>query len=566
MAAEEVPERRRPSLVDLARVDPDRVMARLDKARAERSLAGFTKLMWPVLEPGADRALVWTWSMDAICEHLEAVSNGEILRLLINVPPGFSKSLLTNVFHPAWEWGPRDRPDLRYCSFSYSKELTIRDNRRCRTLLQSDEYRALWGDRFHLVSDQNAKVRYDTNHAGFRWASSVGAGGTGERGDRLVVDDPNNVKDAESDAVREEALFWFSEVLPSRTTNLATTSIVVIQQRTHQSDVSGHVLKSELGYEYLCLPMEFEPKSRSYTPVRRPGVERERVKQVKIEDDPNPRWVPEDWTPESEIDPEALKPEPLPVVEKMGPVRELTSQDRRTEEGELLAPDRFSREAIDLHLIPPLMSWGGEYAVAGQLQQRPAPRSGGMFRRADFQVIEATDVPAGIRWARGWDLAASDASSSAYSAAVLVGVHHPSGRTFIRDVDRFRGLPMAAEKRFVALAEQDGKSVAIDFPQDPGQAGKWQRGHLAGKLKGYDVFSSPESGTKEDRARGLASENRNGNLYLVRGSWNTAFIAEASLFPGGDYKDQVDGASRGYGRACKLKPAPATGAPKIIGG
>ena len=95
---------------------------------------------WHVLEPG--RAFIDSWHIGAICEHLEAVSRGEIQNLLINIPPRHMKSLLVSVFWPCWEWGPQRRPDLRYINSSYASHLSIRDNVKSRTILQSGWFQA----------------------------------------------------------------------------------------------------------------------------------------------------------------------------------------------------------------------------------------------------------------------------------------------------------------------------------------------------------------------------------------------------------------------------------------
>ena len=123
------------------------------------------------------------WAMQAIAEHLEAVTFGELNRLLINVPPGFSKSLLTNVFWPAWEWGPMDMAHLRGLSFSYAAHLTERDNEKLRTLITSKPYQELWGHQFKLTGD--AKIKISNDKMGWQLASSVGGVTTGERADRV---------------------------------------------------------------------------------------------------------------------------------------------------------------------------------------------------------------------------------------------------------------------------------------------------------------------------------------------------------------------------------------------
>lgn len=149
---------------------------------SEGGLMHFVRYFWHILEPG--RPLVEGWVMDAICEHLEAVTFGDIKRLLINVSPGSSKSLLTSVFWPAWEWGPMGQPQTRYVSFSYGSHLTERDNAKFRDLVRSPEYQELWGDKFNITKDGEVKVGNDKT--GWKFASSVGGVGTGERGDRIL--------------------------------------------------------------------------------------------------------------------------------------------------------------------------------------------------------------------------------------------------------------------------------------------------------------------------------------------------------------------------------------------
>jgi hypothetical protein len=113
------------------------------KQRAEGSLIDFVELMWPILDPG--QPFVRTWVQEAICAHLEAVTAGRITKLLVNVPPGFTKSRIVNVMWPAWEWGPRNRPDLRYMAWSYDAKLSQDQNDDCRKVIQSELYQSLLG-------------------------------------------------------------------------------------------------------------------------------------------------------------------------------------------------------------------------------------------------------------------------------------------------------------------------------------------------------------------------------------------------------------------------------------
>src|SRR5258708_3237391 len=192
-----------------------------------------------------------------MCLHLDAVTRGDITKLLINVPPGFMKSLLVDVFWPAWEWGPMDMPHMQYVAFSYTPELTERDNAKFRDLISSPRYRQLWGDRFTLT--ENSKRKVVNNRTGFKFATSIRGVGTGERGDRVILDDPHNVKEIESDTVRDETVRWRRESMANRLNDMRRSAIVIIMQRLHENDVSGEILAQQLAYCHLMIPMEFDP-------------------------------------------------------------------------------------------------------------------------------------------------------------------------------------------------------------------------------------------------------------------------------------------------------------------
>ena len=235
-------------------------------------------------------------------------------------------------------------------------------------------------------------------------------------------------------------------------------------------------------------------------------------------------------------------PNPKSEIEKY-------ASDPRTEDGELLWPERFSAESVD-ELKKALRAWGGSYAEAGQLQQRPAPRGGGMFQKDDFKIVAG--APEGGRTVRGWDLAGTDAKTNK-QAAFTVGTKMKlvKGSIYIENVARKQVSPSGVEKMILSNTQIDGHGVVQDFPQDPGQAGKAQKCAIGQLLHGYIFCFSPETGSKEDRATPLAAQCENGNVYLVKGSWNQSFINEASLFPNGQFKDQIDAASRAY--SCLLR-------------
>jgi len=189
--------------------------------------------------------------------------------------------------------------------------------------------------------------------------------------------------------------------------------------------------------------------------------------------------------------------------------------------------------------------------------------AGMFFQRGWFEVVEAS--PAGGRAVRGWDLAGTDEEEdprAAYTAGIKMKLA-PGGEYFIEDVVRVQGSPGEVERTILATATQDGHAVRISIPQDPGQAGKAQKRHLAARLAGFDVRFSLETGSKVDRAKGLSAQAEAGNVKLVRGPWNEAFLAELVAFPESRFKDQVDGASRAFSELSGRRPLVAA-APRLV--
>lgn len=233
----------------------------VERELCKRSLAEFARRAWHVLEPAAQ--LKWGWALDAICLHLEAVTDGRIKRLLMNVPPGSMKSLLTGVIWPAWEWGPRGLPEMRFIGTAHEETLAIRDNRKCRDLITSEWYQGLW--QIDMAADLNGKREFGNTKKGFRQARAF-TSMTGVRGDRVILDDPISADSANSPAALEEARLAFTETLPTRVNN-DESAIVVVMQRLNEKDVSGVIQDMELPYVHLCIPMRFEPARRCTTSI-----------------------------------------------------------------------------------------------------------------------------------------------------------------------------------------------------------------------------------------------------------------------------------------------------------
>src|SRR5262245_57557727 len=333
----------------------------------EGGLIEFVRYFWNILEP--ETKLVEGWLLYDICRHLEAVTFGKVTRLLINVPPGSMKSLMVNVFHPAWEWGPMNMPHLRYVTFSYSSGLTERDNTKFKRLITSERYRELYGEKFQL--EKEGEIKITNNRTGSKFASSVGGIGTGERGDRVLIDDPHDVHRSEIDIVRTATVRWFRETITDRLNDLDASAIIIIMQRVHQSDISGFILEAGWAYCHLMVPMEFERGREPYNTIG--------------------------W------------------------------RDPRTEDGELAWPERFSPQAV-----AKIEEEKGPFAYAGQYQQRPAPRGGGIIQRQWWRPYTEDECGKfGVPWPKfpvmsytvlSIDTAQTEKKQNDPSAGVVLGV------------------------------------------------------------------------------------------------------------------------------------------------
>ncbi len=190
------------------------------------------------------------WHVDALCDYLQAVERGQVKRLLINMPPRYLKSLTVSVAWPAWLLG--QQPHRRIIAASYAEKLSIKHSLDCRLLLDQPWYKRSF-ESMQVLSGQNEKHKFVSSQQGFRLATSVGGTLTGEGGDYLIIDDPINPLNAESQAVRNKANRWFEHTFSSRLNDKKNGAMVVVMQRLHEDDLSGHLLKKS-GWELLSLP------------------------------------------------------------------------------------------------------------------------------------------------------------------------------------------------------------------------------------------------------------------------------------------------------------------------
>jgi predicted phage terminase large subunit-like protein len=327
-----------------------------DAERLEASFYEFFRDAWPQFDP-AD--FVDNWHLEDICNHMEAVARGYIPRLLLNEPPRTGKTAIISICFCAWVWAQRERgplmgPQVAFFYASYAEALSLEHSVKCARLIQSQWYQRRWGHRFKLLRVTQGQIEND--RGGYRMCSSVDAKAAGFGADILIADDPHLVKEAESEDVREGTVRWWSETMPSRLNNRKTGAMIVVMQRVHEGDLAGDILRRDAlarkagkpaNYVHFCVPM-------SYVPCQHVNA-----------------WVGDHI--------ETFIGDDIETIDE----GDVFWADGRSEDGDLLWPDRFPASEV-VKLEQEL----GPYAYAGQYQQEPAPRGGGVIRR---------------EWWRTWD-------------------------------------------------------------------------------------------------------------------------------------------------------------------
>lgn len=478
----------------------------LAERRAQFETGGlrlFARQAWMFLEPRS--TFVPNWHIDVICEHLELAFSREITRLLINIQPRVLKSTLVSVLAPTWRW--TSTPSERFLTASYGTKLAIRDAVKSRALINSAWYQSNWGNAFHLTGDQNEKSRYTNDRTGYRISTSVGAGVTGEGGDVLILDDPNEQSDAQSEAARVAVKDWWGGTWATRLNDLDDGVKIVIQQRIHEEDLTGHILAEEGTIDeggewlHLCLPAEYEPAHPFVCP-----------REIAL---PSGRTI---------------------------------AGDPRTEEGELLNPARVTRDQLDRLKITM-----GSQKATGQLQQRPSPAEGSILKRHWWRFYEHDRWPAVTSVVSYWDTSWKDKTTSDYVVGLVVGV--AGANRYV--LNRWRGqwglvdaqaqieasaawvqkrIPNLPHTIYVEATANGPDIIAALRNTVPGivsaavKGDKTQRAHaVTPQLEAGQVFipGHPDpSGTRPDDARTPA--------------WALELVEECAGFPNASHDDQVD--------------------------
>lgn len=460
---------------------------------AENNLISYVEQAWEHVDSATYRG---NWHIDTLSDELQNFVLGltSEMDLVVNIPPGFMKSLLLNVFLPTWTWGPLNKPDMRWFFASYSSELTTRDSLNRRYLMQSEWYQSRWGNRFSMAMDQDRKTRFTNNRGGYMMASSVGGGGLGEHPHFICVDDAAKADEAQSDVERENVNVWWDHTICLRGW-LVGARRIVISQRLHEDDLPGHVLKQS-NVKHICFPMRYEP------------------------DHPFPCKL-----------------------------------DRRTRPGELLwplvCPDSKVQE-LETRL--------GQMGAAAQLQQRPSPAGGGLFKREYFRYYADADSwyvciePDGkmrkILKDNCWrfimaDTAMTEKTTSDYTVRMVwdvekietsIGTSIAGGRMFLVDLWRERATVPEVMRQF-----------RTDFTRwRPLFFGVEDKVSGTGIIQQFKEEGLPVKGVKADndkvaRARSAEVLMSNGRVYFPKQApWLSQMEAELLSFPMAEHDDVPD--------------------------
>lgn len=379
----------------------------LEASICRESFKDFVVRFWHVVVP---EQLHWNWHMDVICEHIqeaaERVFRNEPKKweLVVNIPPGTSKSSIASIFFPAWIW--TRMITARCICASYSYPLAMDLSRKSRDVIISEKYKRLFGD-VGIREDQNAKGHFANEKGGMRYAAGTGGSVTGFHGHFLIVDDPLDPQEAVSEASLLTANRWVSETLPSRKVNKEVTVTILIMQRLHQNDPSVVILKrAEEGVpvKHIKLPAEIQ------------GLGFDQVRPRKYA--------------------------------------------RMYKDG-LLDPNRISRKVLQNALVEL-----GQYGYAGQMLQSPVPLGGGMFKADKIRIESPPPFADFVRIARAWDKSGTEAGG-AYSCGVKMARDN-RGRFWILDVVRGQWDSGRREQFIKQIAMIDSRKIPIWVEQEPG--------------------------------------------------------------------------------------------------
>ena len=495
----------------------DKLLLIADAEECRDSLKKFVSGAWSAVDPSH---FVDGYCVDAICDHLTALTTGQIRFLLINIPPRHAKSTICSVLWPIWSW--LHHPEDKFLCASYSLNLAMRDNDKKRNLINSSWFQQRYGQSFKLATEsqslrflrekeftlkQSAKRFFLNNKMGYQLAVSVGSTTTGEGGSVLSIDDAHSATEAHSVLERESAITWFKEVWSNRMNDADKDRMLVIGQRIHEEDISGVILRERPDWTHLNLPAEYEPSRHCRTFIG---------------------WS--DW---------------------------------RKEPGELLWPERFSQETLERYKRDL-----GPLGYSAQYDQRPVPAKGNLFEvdnERSFTIdheagLYLLETPRGIKpvfikdcWHfTTSDVAAKEKQQNDWTVFATWAVT-PYLDALLIDVRRGHWpIPEQKEQGYKVFLEFNSDTYQCIYFEDVGY-----QSAIGQELVALGVPCLPfvPKGDKVLRASAASIWQRLGKLYFRKfAQWLIAFRKELYSFPMDAHDDQVDPVSM----ACHIirKPRP----------
>jgi predicted phage terminase large subunit-like protein len=489
-----------------------------------RSLYEFIQCFWNEI---SSEEFKTNWHIPYVCKELEEiayrVANKQSKKedLIINIPPGTTKTIICSIMFPVWCWTKWYW--MRFITLSYSATLSMESAEFSRDMIRSELFKTLYPD-LQIKADKDNKSNYKlmkfTQGAGNgfkptllpggnRYSTSVGGTLTGFHAHIIIWDDPLNPQQAVSPVELANTNRWMDQTLPTRKVDKKVSATIGIMQRLHQNDPTGHILSKKKGnVKHICLPAELDNYGHTLNP---PSLASKYV------------------------------------------------------DG-LLDPNRMPRTVL-VDLLADL----GQYGYAGQMGQDPTPPQGGMFKVDMFTIIERMPPEVNIiKTVRFWDKAGTKEILTAGGSAPGQGARTAgvkmhlldTGKWLISSVEKGRWAAVEREKKIKAVAEADGKKVIIYHEQEPGSGGKESAESTNTNLAGFTAIAERPVGDKIYRADPYSVQVNGGNVLLLRGDWNHEFIEEHRFFPFSTLKDQVDAAGAAFSKLTKARRAGPIGQSK----
>lgn len=414
------------------------------------------------------------------------MAEGDIRRLMVFMPPGSAKSTYTSVVFPTWFMGRR--PESRIILASYASDIARKQGRRARQIVRSPAYASVFGA--SISNETSAADEWALSNESEFMAGGILSGITGNRAHGLIIDDPVAGREAaDSETIRQKTKEAYEDDL--RTRLVPGGWEILVQTRWHRKDLAGTIL-------------------------------------------------PEKWDGES--GPVQCRDGQTWHVICLPAIAERADDPLGRRKGERLWPEWFTAGHFDT-FRKQARTWSALF------QQRPTDPEGAYYKREWFKTIDANRVPQIERSVRCWDLAATTEEESDdpdWLAGVKVG-RGVDGKYYIQHAHRERTSPKGVEATIQQFGRSDGRAVAIRVEQEGAASGKIVKYHYERMMDGWDCrFTGIPRGSKLVRSGPFNATCERGDVVLVAGDWNVAFLDELVAFPYGNHDDQEDAAVGAY--------------------